>query len=74
MQNKEDIKILSGTRDIGNHERVWVCLQFVIVVFPDHTYILFLVQNWVHTAPVISILNKNRLQRTLGRTALLDKC
>ena len=20
----------------------WVCLQFVIVVFPDHTYLLFL--------------------------------
>ena len=22
----------------------WVCLQFVIVVFPDHTYLLFLRQ------------------------------
>ena len=23
----------------------WVCLQFVIVVFPDHTHLLFLVKN-----------------------------
>ena len=23
-------------------EMPWVCLQFVIVVFPDHTYLLFL--------------------------------
>ena len=22
------------------------CLQFVIVVFPDHTHLLFLVRNW----------------------------
>ena len=22
----------------------WVCLQFVIVVFPDHTYLLFVVK------------------------------
>ena len=24
----------------------WGCLQFVIVVFPDHTHLLFLLQNW----------------------------
>ena len=24
----------------------WVCLQFVIVVFPDHTHLLFLTQNY----------------------------
>ena len=23
----------------------WVCLQFVIVVFPDHTHLLFLLSN-----------------------------
>ena len=23
----------------------WVCLQYVIVVFPDHTHLLFLLQN-----------------------------
>ena len=23
----------------------WVCLKFVIVVFPDHTHLLFLVAN-----------------------------
>ena len=26
----------------------WGCLQFVIVVFPDHTHLLFLVANPVH--------------------------
>ena len=25
----------------------WVCLQFVIVVFPDHTHILFLPQRFL---------------------------
>ena len=25
----------------------WGCLRFVIVVFPDHTYLLFLPQNYV---------------------------
>ena len=25
----------------------WVCLQFVIVVFPDHTHLLFLI--WIQT-------------------------
>ena len=25
----------------------WVCLQFVIVVFPDHTHLLFLAQNYI---------------------------
>ena len=25
----------------------WVCLQFVIVVFPDHTHLLFLVSKLV---------------------------
>ena len=24
----------------------WVCLQFVIVVFPDHTHLLFLTGKW----------------------------
>ena len=26
----------------------WVCLQFVIVVFPDHTHLLFYMQCWFH--------------------------
>ena len=25
----------------------WVCLQFVIVVFPDHTHLLFLVSKYL---------------------------
>ena len=25
---------------------LWVCLLFVIVVFPDHTHLLFLMQNF----------------------------
>ena len=25
----------------------WVCLQFVIVVFPDHTHLLFLIALWM---------------------------
>ena len=28
----------------------WVCLQFVIVLFPDHTPLLFLVQDVVCSA------------------------
>ena len=28
----------------------WVCLQFVIVVFPDHTHLLFLILQLVYVA------------------------
>ena len=31
----------------------WVCLQFVIVVFPDHTHLLFLI-----TQPVFNSLRR----------------
>ena len=35
---------------LGNHERLflavpWDCLRFVIVVFPDHTHLLFMMHN-----------------------------
>ena len=26
------------------------CLRFVIVVFPDHTYLLFFIKNTIHTS------------------------
>ena len=34
----------------------WVCLQFVIVVFPDHTHLLFLVTIYYK---LIVLLEKN---------------
>ena len=35
-----------------------VCLQFVIVVFPDHTYLLFLQRKAYHTLPYfITLIN-----------------
>ena len=33
----------------------WGCLQFVIVVFPDHTHLLFLVDIMYHVAALIKI-------------------
>ena len=27
----------------------WVCLQFVIVIFPDHTCLLFLIANFLNS-------------------------
>ena len=41
----------------------WVCLQFVIVVFPDHTHLLFL-----------SKLMTNVGQRIDGLIAVCDDC
>ena len=37
----------------------WVSLQFVIVVFPDHTHLLFLLfhKRSVYPFPVVQILN-----------------
>ena len=44
----------------------WVCLQFVIVVFPDHTYLLFFNVFWliqgVWNVHIIFNLVKQRLQ------------
>ena len=45
----------------------WVCLQFVIVVFPDHTHLLFLLctvqENPVHLAKNIrwNLIELNRI-------------
>ena len=33
----------------------WVCLQFVIVVFPDHTHLLFfeqIMQSYINVTPI----------------------
>ena len=32
----------------------WVCLQFVIMVFPNHTHLLFLVSNYIDKVFVFS--------------------
>ena len=42
----------------------WVCLQFVIVVFPDHTHLLFLHQNIeIVSCLKVSELNQDMSQR-----------
>ena len=33
----------------------WICLRFVIVVFPDHTYLLF----WLNTNPSARVVYTN---------------
>ena len=35
----------------------WVCLRFVIVVFPDHTHLLYL--NYLHIDQIIAIFIDN---------------
>ena len=41
----------------------WGCLQFVIVVFPDHTHLLFLMLNWtlIHFFSVVEPAFKNSI-------------
>ena len=33
----------------------WVCLQFVIVVFPDHTHLLFLITYFVNILNILTV-------------------
>ena len=41
----------------------WVCLRFVIVVFPDHTHLLFLIHGIISLPDAISC--ENRVYRNL---------
>ena len=43
---------------------LWVCLQFAIVVFPDHTHLLFLVViYWVTKSPTVQEISYQTLVR-----------
>ena len=47
----------------------WACLQFVIVVFPDHTHLLFLVC-FIHMQPI----NEIQICSTKHETGLVQYC
>ena len=40
----------------------WGCLQFVIVVFPNHTHLLFIKQRNCHFGPNLRLLEANFLR------------
>ena len=39
----------------------WVCLQFVIVVFPDHTHLLY-----SNSSPVLTVLSQRDIKLDVG--------
>ena len=41
------------------------CLQFVIVVFPDHTHLLFLIRNLLFLIVVVEILFEHNHEKML---------
>ena len=49
----------------------WVCLQFVIVVFPDHTHLLFLkilLQEGI-SEPVFHVSIVYKLKKNIGKSS-----
>ena len=52
----------------------WVCLRFVIVVFPDHTHLLFLVINVFHRGPYESIEKKQGVKLLLEGMGVRTPC
>ena len=39
----------------------WVCQQFVIVVFPDHTHLLFFFRSWSEDVHIVWIYSSDHL-------------
>ena len=53
----------------------WVCLQCVIVVFPDHIHLLFLFIFQMKNQALFSFLKKqHNLKMSLGQIKINNKC
>ena len=49
----------------------WVCLQFVIVVFPNHTHLLFLAVSFYQNGIWWRVECKTVLKSTDGKTGMI---